>query len=285
METNLAAKSKELVWEYRKRKWLALGLLLVSALFTLYLILGVLDDRAERILGTLPVLLLDITIYVTFLVLVLAAFLIRQSGGNRINRVYTEDCDPFLYEACLWELQKNIRRNPMLCNLAAAQYQEGNYDHAWETIQKINPYKLRDGFLVSYYSVLSALYFKRGMGRQVEGLERAYQSAVGKRKRNRRQFAAVCARNNLFRAMENRDYPAAFSFLRESEDLDTPGMSQKITRVINQMWEARICLALGDRKSAQMHLHFVASQGGRLAAADEARQILLNMQHQPGTSE
>lgn len=275
MDTYMEERCKKIIGQYRKRKWIGLLLLLAGCAYVLYLTLDVLDDESlQWVLGDLPFVLLYVSVYLVFFLIAVAAILIRQSGGAVINNVYSDECDPFLYEACLRRLRTVLYPDQMQCNLAAAQYQQGAFDEAFETLKGVRRQKLKGGYQPNYDTVLCALYFKRGMGQQAEAIERICRESLGKKKKDQRRLELLLCGNNLFRAQANQDYEAAFEFLQQQKMLRGKTVSRKIHQVTDSMWEARICLGLGDKKTAKLHLDFVVSQGGRLAVVEEARELL-----------
>ena len=212
--------------------------------------------------------------YVVFALFAVAAVLVKQSGGMILNRVYQEQCDPALYEACLLKLHFFLQPGWKACNLAIAQYQQGDYGRAQDTLASVPVQKLRKNLIPGYYQCLCSLCFKQGRGGEVAALEEACRLALGPKPRWRQQCALVCANNNLFRAVENRDYEKAFLFLQATRRTGTGSVSWKMAQVTYSMWMARICLGLGEKKSAGMYLAYVKQQGGTMAAAEEARQLL-----------
>ena len=77
----------------------------------------------------------------------------------------------------------------------------------------------------------------------------------------------LCAGNNLTRALENQDYPAASRFLYERLDLNG-----------NVIRPWMIYLGLGEKESAKHCLQYVVSKGNRMWAAREAQRILESME-------
>lgn len=270
----MEARARELVRAYRKRKGLAWIILAVGIVYLFYIVFRVLEGPAAEELGGLAMTALLFSAYVVFALFAVAAVLVKQSGGMILNRVYQEQCDPALYEACLLKLHFFLQPGWKACNLAIAQYQQGDYGRAQDTLASVPVQKLRKNLIPGYYQCLCALCFKQGRGEEVAALEEACRLALGPKPRWRQQFALVCANNNLFRAVENRDYEKAFLFLQATRRTGTGSVSWKMAQVTYSMWMARICLGLGEKKSAGMYLAYVKQQGGTMAAAEEARQLL-----------
>lgn len=122
---------------------------------------------------------------------------------------------------------------------------------------------------------MSSLYFRRGMGQQVRELEEAYRKTAQNKMENK-NFQILCASNNLTRALENKDYTAAFRFLQERIELNG-NLSQTWTKVGFYFKEAEIYLGLGEKESARLKLEYVTEKGGRLFYVQEARQMLEGM--------
>ena len=100
----MEARARELVRAYRKRKGLAWMILAVGIVYLFYIVFRVLEGPAAEELGGLAMTALLFSAYVVFALFAVAAVLVKQSGGMILNRVYQEQCDPALYEACLLKL-------------------------------------------------------------------------------------------------------------------------------------------------------------------------------------
>ena len=274
---NLEEQSRKIIGQYRKRKWIGIGILVIGMIYAFYLLLGVLDERAEILFGGLPSLLLWLSVYISFFLIAVIAFFIRWTGFVIINKVHSEQCDPFLYEACIEKLRSGLFPDRLLCNRAIAQYHQGNYERSYETLRKIRCQKLKGEFLVSYYILLSMLYFHQGRGQEVTELENRYRAALKNRKQDKLRCDRFCTGNNLVRAVKNKDYEAAFGFLSHQRILQAKTGSAKINKVTDSMWEARIFLGMGETQAARLQLQFVTSQGGRMAIAEEAGRLLKEM--------
>ena len=97
-----------------------------------------------------------------------------------------------------------------------------------------------------------------------------------KNKKEQMYFQMLCASNNLFRAMENKDYKAAFDFLAKRKVLDA-GKCRKWTYIGYSLWEAKIYAGLGDEKSARLNAEYVLAEGGRLVYVERAKALLREM--------
>ena len=175
----MEARARELVRAYRKRKGLAWMILAVGIVYLFYIVFRVLEGPAAEELGGLAMTALLFSAYVVFALFAVAAVLVKQSGGMILNRVYQEQCDPALYEACLLKLHFFLQPGWKACNLAIAQYQQGDYGRAQDTLASVPVQKLRKNLIPGYYQCLCALCFKQGRGGEVAALEEACRLALG----------------------------------------------------------------------------------------------------------
>ena len=166
----MEARARELVRAYRKRKGLAWMILTVGIVYLFYIVFRVLEGPAAEELGGLAMTALLFSAYVVFALFAAAAVLVKQSGGMILNRVYQEQCDPALYEACLLKLHFFLQPGWKACNLAIAQYQQGDYGRAQDTLASVPVQKLRKNLIPGYYQCLCALCFKQGRGGEVAAL-------------------------------------------------------------------------------------------------------------------
>ena len=98
-----------------------------------------------------------------------------------------------------------------------------------------------------------------------------------RRKSDWKYFQMLCAGNNLTRALENQDYPAASRFLYERLDLNG-NVIRPWMKVNYTFRQAQIYLGLGEKESAKHCLQYVVSKGNRMWAAREAQRILESME-------
>lgn len=143
----MEARARELVRAYRKRKGLAWMILAVGIVYLFYIVFRVLEGPAAEELGGLAMMALLFSAYVVFALFAVAAVLVKQSGGMILNRVYQEQCDPALYEACLLKLHFFLQPGWKACNLAIAQYQQGDYGRAQDTLASVPVQKLRKNLI------------------------------------------------------------------------------------------------------------------------------------------
>lgn len=274
MENDMEQRLRKVMAEYRRQRVIAWLTVIVAIFYLVYLVVFKIDYRLRFVIGGFASLLLTVSVFVTYGLLAFIAAVFSRNGAVKITKVLSEECDPYLFEACLNRLPVLFHKDRAACNHAMAQYYQGDFNRAWETFQGINVYKLKGLFKINYYMMMSALYFRRGMGMQVRDLENSYRA--GMKKRERKWFELLCASNNFTRAMENKDYESAFRFLHERKALDT-GAFQKWHLVSYCMNEAEVCTGLGDEKSAELNLQYVIAHGGRLFFVEEAKKMLEEM--------
>lgn len=275
MDYNIEYEAKRRLAQCRKNKWTGVGVLALAIVYLLYMQFVVID-RVGWFIGGWSCFLIELSIFLVYGLLAAAAFFIMRSRRAVISSIMTDECDPFLYEACLNNARIWSFRDRAVCNRALAQYYQGNFEAAWNTFHQIQAGKLRGGFKANYYMVLSALYFRNGMGGQVRELEEACRISMKSgrgRQREQRYFQMLCTGNNYLRAMENQDYESAFRFVQERRALGFPA-NRTWNEVGFAMWEARIYLGLGEKESARLKLQYVIDKGGRMYYVEEARKAL-----------
>lgn len=275
VEYNMELKVRQVMASYYRRKWAGVGICAAAILYLVYLEIFKMDYRISLVVGGFASLLLSLSVFLVYFGLAAVMVILMMSASTVISETLTKGCDPYLYEACLNRLTILFYKDRVACNYALAQYYQGNFEQARETLQRINIYKLKGRFRLNYYVLACALHFRYGTGERAAELEQTYRAMV-RNKKEQKQFQMLCAGNNLFRAMENKDYEAAYRFIREREELNGP-VSNFWQNVIFQMMEARICAAMGETRSAKLKLQYVVSHGGRLFYVDEARRMLSEM--------
>lgn len=270
--TEMEIEIRKRIGQYRKMKWTGFAL---SVLGIVYLIIMFAADL-EGVLywaGGFAYFLVYVSIILTWLLLYGLGFSLMYFAGIKLTDILMTECNPFLYEACITRIKSPLYKDRMLCNVALAKYYEGEEEKALEILNNLNINKLKGVFLANYYILLSALYFKRGMGQQVSELERAY---LGRRKNNKKErnyFSRMCADNNFVRAVANKDYDSAFRFLNERKELDGKTTST-LFRVIYAYREAQIYEGLEEKKSELYRLRYVSEYGGKLGIVQETRKKL-----------
>lgn len=278
MDYNLEYEAGKRMSACRKRKWQGAGILALAVIYLLYLDFGV-DYRVSWMIGGISYSLLVLSVLLVYVMLAAASILVMRSSGVQLNRILADECDPFLYEACLNRARIWFYKDRAACSRAMALYYQGNFDAAWNVFQGIQVQKLRGGFKINYYIILSALYFRNGMGERVRELEEAYRLSMRsgrKHRRERKFFQMLCAGNNYQRAMENQDYESAYRFAQERRELNSRAACTW-SEVGFAMWEAKIYLGLGEKESARLKLRYVIDKGGRLYYVKEAEELLAGL--------
>lgn len=274
MERDIELRAEEIMKKYRVYKCISYGIVALDIIFLIYMIIFKMDGRITYVVGGFAALLLTVSVFALYAVIAVIAVFIKWVGALKIDLALYEQCDPFVYEACLSKLQTFFYKERFACLHAIAQYYQGNMRGAEEILRNVNLYKLKGMFKVNYYIIMSAICFRKGEGMRAAELEQSYQAGMKKNsKKDQVGFRILCASNNIYRAMENKDYQSAFKFLEERKELEG-GKTRKWTLVGFGMWEARICAAIGDKESARLRLDYVISQGGRLVYVTEARELL-----------
>ncbi len=276
---DMEAKVKQIMSQYRKRKWAGFAIVALDIVYLVYLVIFKMDVEINYVVGGFAALLLMLDVFIVYAVIAVAAVVLIASGGAKIDAVLYQMCDPYLYEECLNRMHVWRYKDRFACLHGMAQYYQGNIDKAEETFRGIHIYNLRGVVKVNYYLLMSAIYFKRGMGQRVTELEQAYRASMKKTKREQLYFQTLCASNNLYRAMENKDYQSAFLFLEERKELDRK-QTAKWIRIGYHLWEGKIYAAIGDKNSARMHLNYVIKEGGRLVHVSQARELLEELGHE-----
>lgn len=283
MEYNTGPAVNQVMAEYYKRKWTGVGICAAAIIYLIYLGIFRMDYRISLVVGGFASFLLTLSVFVIYIMLAALAIFMLRYAARAISETLSEACDPYLYESCLNRLTVLFYKDRLTCNYALAQYYQGDFDRAWDTLRRVNIYKLKGSFKLNYYILLSALYFKRGMGGHVAELEQAYRSGI-RNKREQKYFRMLCAGNNFIRAMGNHDYDAAFRFLREREALNG-NMSSQWQRIGYRMREAQIYAALGEKESAKLNLQYVLQNGGRIFYVREAERLLSELTSEETTEE
>jgi len=271
MDENVEQSAKQAVAEYHKYKWISIGILVVLMIYSFFIGLK-LDDRLSLVYGNLVAGLMKLSVLIVIILFAVVSVFVKEIGTRKIWAVLTKECDPFTYEACLHRLLFLSHKDSVMCTYALAQYYQGDFKRALDTLQRLNMYKLKGMQKFNYYSLMSSIYFKEGMGDRVAELEQAFRA--GMKKREQKYFRILCASNNRARAILNKDYEAAFRFLQERKEAEGNAAVSKLTRVVYSLYEAQAYAGLGDKKSAKLNAQYVIENGGRLFFVEEAKKLL-----------
>ncbi len=262
--------------QLHKYQGIGFGIVIVAVVYLLYMIFGMDTYYMIWAFGGGISFLVIVSVFLVYALLAAAGYLVMRKGSVKISEIMSEECDPFLYEACISKNRRGLYKDRILCNLALAQHYQGDYDREWQTLQGIHVQKLKGIFKVNYYILLCDQYFRRGMGLQVRDLEEAFRRSI-RGKRDQKYFEMLCAGNNLTRALENEDYPSASKFLEERFDLNG-GISKTWMRVLYAFKLAQVGIGLGEKESARLHLEYVVLKGNCMWCAGEAKRMLAEME-------
>lgn len=274
MERDIELRAEEIMRKYRKHKYISWGLVALDIIFLVYMFIFKMDYRMNYIVGGFASFLLMVSVIALYVVIAVIAVLVKWLGAMKIHLALYEECDPFVYESCLNKLHPFFYKERFACLHAIARYYQGDFHGAEEILRNVNLYKLKGMYKVNYYIIMSSVFFKKGEGMRVAELEKSYRA--GMKKNNKKEqiyFRILCANNNMYRAMENKDYQSIFRFLAERKELEE-GKTRKWALIGFHMWEARVCAGMGDKESARLCLNYVLNNGGRLVYVNEARQLL-----------
>lgn len=215
----------------------------------------------------------DICVMVAhFVALVVLAFVVR-TANLWIYGCLQNQCDPFLFEACLYHLGAWGGENTKRLNLAVAQYYQGNFEQASDTLQHVNPESFKKTNRLNYYIIRCSLCFRMGMPEKVRELENEFQRQISG-KEDARNMRILCAMNNMKRACQNQDYPAAWRFYYEWLGLTKKGASQEWSLVGRIFQTALLEKECGNETRAREGFAYVKKHGNRLMFAEEAGRFL-----------
>ncbi len=266
-------RANEIMKKYWVHTWISYAIVLLDIIFLIYMVVFKMDYRINYIIGGFAELLLIISVFALYGVIAAIAILVKWLGAVKIDMALYEECDPFVYEACLDRLHPLFYKERFAVLHAMARYYQGDEYTAEEILRNVNMYKLKGLYKLNYYILLSAISLKKGEGMRAAEFEKSYRRSLKKSKKEQIFFKILCASNNLNRAMENEDYQSAFRFLSERKVLDS-GKCRKWTYIGYSLFEAKIYAGIGDEKSARLNLNYVISEGGRLVYVKRAGELL-----------
>lgn len=283
MERDTELRAGEIIKKYRTHKYISCGIIALDIVFLVYMFIFKMDYRINYIVGGFASLLLTVSVFALYAVIGAVAVLVEWLGAMKIHLALYEECDPFVYESCLNRLHPFFYKERFACLSAVARYYQGDFHGAEEILRNVNLYKLKGMYKVNYYIIMSSIFFKKGEGMRVAELEKSYRAGMKKNnKKEQMYFRMLCACNNMYRAMENKDYQSAFRFLTERKELEE-GKTRKWALIGFNMWEARVCAGMGDMESARLRLDYVIKDGGRLVYVAEARELLEKINNTAGS--
>lgn len=278
MDMELECEIQKRLHKYYKKLWITYGIIVLDIVYLIYMFVFKLgDDSCFWVFGGIGTILMNLSVFATYAAVGFGACLVKGYAALDNEKILYEECDPILYEGCMMRIKRPLFKNRANCALAIARYYQGDSDRAYNTLMQIRPEKLKKTFALNYYLILSAIYFERGMGDQVPELEQACKSRLSNNAKGQKLFRHLCASNNLIRAMANKDYEAAFGFLKEMDRISTLS-NYKLYQVLHSFHAAEIYANLGEKESAKMNLDFVIKEGNRLCVREKAKEMRKSME-------
>lgn len=213
--------------------------------------------------------------------LVLASAAGRASG--KIYGILSRECEPYLYESCIYLMGFWGNTSLKQLKLAEAQYYQGNFDQEEETLRYVSPRSFKKTDRLHYYLLQCGCCFRHGAGEKVRELEDEFQRQISG-KEDARNMQILCAVNNINRARQNRDYDAAWRFFYEWLRLTGKKPHDRLYHV-QRAWQAGILeKESGSPQAARAAFSCVKQYGGRLMYAGEAENYL-NPESREGETE
>lgn len=206
-------------------------------------------------------------ILIHYVIVQILIFVVRGAEVH-ISESLTKFCDPFLYEACLYRIGGGTKKQ---LNLTLAQYYEGNFEQAWDTLSRISPEGLKKKYKYNYYMLKSSLLFQQERSEEVRGLEDEFQRTIGGRQ-DTVYMQLLCASNNMKRALKNEDYLSAYGFLQDSIRL-YPSDPQMWIKIGNIYWEGLLDHLCQNETGANAHFAYVEKYGGKLFYVQKVKKI------------
>ena len=248
--------------------WAAYALVVIHLL---YMIFGVFPMQAwMRAYGRGMMQICVIVVH--FAVLGILA-LVAKTGISWIYGALQKECNPYLFEACVYHIGFMGNENLKQLNLAIAQYYQGNFQQAMDTIMHTDPGSFKKTNRLNYYMLKSSLYFRFGMGDKVRELENEFQRRISS-KQDAKNMQILCAVNNLKRARANKDYESAWRFYQEWLHLSDKGGADLWTKVGRAWQQAVLEQDCGNEAAARAAFTFVEKYGNRLFFVKDAAQFL-----------
>lgn len=278
MDIEMEKEVQKRLHKYHRKMAVTGGIILVDIVYLIYVAIYLLDPEVTLwTFGGFGSFLLEVTAFLAYGGIAFIAILNEAIAKKEIEKILFEECDPFLYEACVMRMKTPFYKDRVKCNLAVARYFQGNIDGAYDTFMQIRPEKLKREFILNYYSVLSGIYFLKGMGQQVPELEQACRRSLSKNKKGQARFAYLCASNNYQRALANEDYASAFQFIQEGA-VAPNNIQYKLHAMIYNYNVAKIYIKMGEKVSARWNLEYVKKEGNKLFMVQKAEEMLKSME-------
>ncbi|HIX98114.1 MAG TPA: hypothetical protein H9974_01120 [Candidatus Dorea intestinigallinarum] len=256
----------------RLRQWLGWAAYALVAIHLLWMILS----------SNFPVRLwvsgykwdmLQICMIITHFAVLFILALVAKTGTTWIYGALQKECDPFLFEACVYHMGFMGNENLKRLNLAIAQYYQGNFQQAMDTIMHTDPSSFKKTNRLNYYALKSGLCFRFGMGDKVRELENEFQRRISG-KQDTKNMQLLCAMNNLKRARANKDYESAWRFYQEWLHLSDP-VSQQLWSKVGRAWQQAVLEQdCGNEAGARAAFAYVEKYGNRLMFVKDAARFL-----------
>lgn len=256
----------------RLRQWLGWAAYALVAIHLLWMILS----------SNFPVRLwvsgykwdmLQICMIITHFAVLFVLALVAKTGTTWIYGALQKECDPFLFEACVYHMGFMGNENLKRLNLAIAQYYQGNFQQAMDTIMHTDPSSFKKTNRLNYYALKSGLCFRFGMGDKVRELENEFQRRISG-KQDTKNMQLLCAMNNLKRARANKDYESAWRFYQEWLHLSDP-VSQQLWSKVGRAWQQAVLEQdCGNEAGARAAFAYVEKYGNRLMFVKDAARFL-----------
>ncbi|MBM6738375.1 hypothetical protein [Faecalicatena fissicatena] len=256
----------------RLRQWLGWAAYALVAIHLLWMILS----------SNFPVRLwvsgykwdmLQICMIITHFAVLFILALVAKTGTTWIYGALQKECDPFLFEACVYHMGFMGNENLKRLNLAIAQYYQGNFQQAMDTIMHTDPSSFKKTNRLNYYALKSGLCFRFGMGDKVRELENEFQRRISG-KQDTKNMQLLCAMNNLKRARANKDYESAWCFYQEWLHLSDP-VSQQLWSKVGRAWQQAVLEQdCGNEAGARAAFAYVEKYGNRLMFVKDAARFL-----------
>lgn len=256
----------------RLRQWLGWATYALVAIHLLWMILS----------SNFPVRLwvsgykwdmLQICMIITHFAVLFILALVAKTGTTWIYGALQKECDPFLFEACVYHMGFMGNENLKRLNLAIAQYYQGNFQQAMDTIMHTDPSSFKKTNRLNYYALKSGLCIRFGMGDKVRELENEFQRRISG-KQDTKNMQLLCAMNNLKRARANKDYESAWCFYQEWLHLSDP-VSQQLWSKVGRAWQQAVLEQdCGNEAGARAAFAYVEKYGNRLMFVKDAARFL-----------
>ena len=243
----------------RLRQWLGWAAYALVVIHLLYMIFGVFPMQAwMRPYGRGMTQLCVIVLH--FVVLFVLA-VVAKTGSTWVYGALQKECDPFLFEACVYHMG------------FIAQYYQGNFQQAMDTIMHTDPSSFKKTNRLNYYVLKSGLCFRFGMGDKVRELENEFQRRISG-KQDTKNMQLLCVMNNLKRARANKDYESAWRFYHEWFHL-SGAESQQLWSKVGRAWQQAVLERdCGNEAGARAAFAYVEKYGNRLMFVEDAARFL-----------